>query len=133
MKTNFFAEHPPAHVPDNSRYIEVRDLIDGLTDGRMQENGITAEQYATEVVKEVEKGTVGPVWAGKDAGIFRLVWSLSPQSVFVSLGISPVSDKYLTDSIGHGGTECHSHCQGDGESCAKEASLRANGFLELTI
>ncbi|KAK2672700.1 Short-chain dehydrogenase/reductase SDR [Fusarium oxysporum f. sp. vasinfectum] len=63
-------------------YFEIRDFIHGLVDGRMQENGISAKQYATKVVGEVEKGTVGVVWAGKDASILRLLSWLLPQSVF---------------------------------------------------
>ncbi|KAJ9419929.1 hypothetical protein FOXG_16058 [Fusarium oxysporum f. sp. lycopersici 4287] len=65
-----------------SAYFEIRDFIHGLVDGRMQENGISAKQYATKVVGEVEKGTGGVVWAGKDASILRLLSWLLPQSVF---------------------------------------------------
>ncbi|KAF4340973.1 short-chain dehydrogenase [Fusarium beomiforme] len=82
VKTNFFSEHPAADVPDDSQYFEIRDFIHGLVDGRMQENGISAKQYATKVVGEVEKGTVGVVWAGKDASTLRLLSWLLPQSVF---------------------------------------------------
>ncbi|PNP54780.1 hypothetical protein FNYG_15610 [Fusarium nygamai] len=82
VKTNFFPEHPAADIPDNSQYFEIKDFIHGLVDGRMQENGISAKQYATKVVGEVEKGTVGVVWAGKDASILRLLSWLLPQSVF---------------------------------------------------
>uniref|UniRef100_A0A0D2XTG7 NADPH-dependent 1-acyldihydroxyacetone phosphate reductase n=1 Tax=Fusarium oxysporum (strain Fo5176) TaxID=660025 RepID=A0A0D2XTG7_FUSOF len=63
-------------------YFEIRDFIHGLVDGRMQENGISAKQYATKVVGEVEKGTGGVVWAGKDASILRLLSWLLSQSVF---------------------------------------------------
>ncbi|KAH7205309.1 short-chain dehydrogenase/reductase, partial [Fusarium oxysporum] len=73
VKTNFFSEHPAVNIRDDSQYFVIRDFIHGLVDGRMQENGISATQYATKVVSEVEKGTVGVVWAGKDASILRLL------------------------------------------------------------
>ncbi|OTB07722.1 hypothetical protein M426DRAFT_228230 [Hypoxylon sp. CI-4A] len=68
-------------LPESSKYIEIRDFIHSLSDGRLQDGGISARQYATKVVRDVEKGTVGTVWAGTSAALFRLVWWLSPQWV----------------------------------------------------
>lgn len=50
----------------------------------MQEGAITPKQYATIVIREVEKGTSGVVWAGAHASITRFGWWLSPQFVKVS-------------------------------------------------
>ena len=84
VKTNAFAEDRRAEIPETSNYFEVRDSINGIADGHLQDNGISARQYATKVVREVEKGTVGTVWVGADAFVVRVAWWLSPQSVRVS-------------------------------------------------
>ncbi|TVY93909.1 Short-chain dehydrogenase [Lachnellula willkommii] len=93
VKTNFFAEYHPAELPDTSQYSNIRDFIRNLTDGRMQGNAISSREYAIRVVREVEKGTVGTVWAGTDAFMARLGWWLSPRSVFdmIVQSIIPVS------------------------------------------
>lgn len=109
-KPTFFSEHHAADVPDYSQYFEIRDFIHGLVDGRMQENGISAKQYATKVVGEVEKGTGGVVWAGKDASILRLLSWLLPQSVFVRLELSLILNRYLIANVGYGSAERHSDC-----------------------
>lgn len=85
VKTNFFSDPPVVEIPETSSYYPIRDFIHGLNDGRLQANAISARQYAAKVVREVEKGSAGPVWAGTDAQMSRFgVW-LSPQWLFVSL------------------------------------------------
>ena len=84
VKTNAQTNHRRFELPETSYYYKIRDLIHRLTDGSMQEGAITPRQYATKVVREVEKGTSGPVWAGTHAFTGRWGWWSSPQSVKVS-------------------------------------------------
>lgn len=111
VKTNFFAEYHPAELPDSSQYSDIRDFIRNLTDGRMQGNAISSREYAIRVVREIEKGTVGTVWAGTDAFMARLAWWLSPRSAFVSFGSimsSPVFARCLIKCAGHDSAEYYS-------------------------
>ena len=84
VKTNAQNNHNRTEVPETSYYHRIRDLIYRLTDGSMQEGAITPRQYATKVVREVEKGTSGPVWAGTHASTGRWGWWLSPQFLKVN-------------------------------------------------
>ncbi|KPM42837.1 hypothetical protein AK830_g3728 [Neonectria ditissima] len=81
VKTNFFADYHHAELPETSKYYGIRDFIQRISDGHLQSNAISASQYATHVVRVVEKGTVGTVWAGTDAGLARLAIWLSPRSI----------------------------------------------------
>lgn len=114
VKSNFFNDYHGAELPETSNYTEIREFIHNLTDGRLQANAISSRQYAIKVVREVEKGTVGTVWAGTDAFFTRLAWWLSPQSVLVSFGSSRVLDRYLIETAGHDSRECCSCFQRDG-------------------
>ena len=84
VKTNFFAEDRRVDIPETSYYSKIRNFIHGLTDGHLQDSGISAGEYATKVVREVEKGAVGVVWVGGNASITQWAWWLSPQFVRVS-------------------------------------------------
>lgn len=87
-KTNYFANLKRPEVPETSPYYEIRDVIYGFTDGHLQAGAISARQYAIKVVREIENGAVGPVWAGTNALINRLTLWLSPLLVLVSFGLS---------------------------------------------
>ncbi|KAI0138187.1 short-chain dehydrogenase/reductase [Hypoxylon sp. NC0597] len=93
VKTQAFDNYQPAEVPESSKYYEIRDFIYSITDGRLQDNAISARQYANKVVREIEKGTVGIVWAGTNAFLLRLATWLSPQPVFdmIVKSVIPVS------------------------------------------
>ncbi|OTA82012.1 hypothetical protein M434DRAFT_85027 [Hypoxylon sp. CO27-5] len=84
VKTRGFDNYQRTEIAESSKYYEIRDFIYGVTDGRLQDNAISARQYANKVVREIEKGTVGIVWAGTNASLLRLATWLLPQSVFVS-------------------------------------------------
>lgn len=84
VKTNAQKNNNRIEIPESSYYYKIRDFIYGRSDGSMQESAITPRQYATKVVREVEKGTSGPVWAGTHAFSGRWGWWLSPQFVKVS-------------------------------------------------
>jgi 1-acylglycerone phosphate reductase len=84
VKTNALKNRHRTEIPETSYYYDIRDLIYRLTDGSMQEGAITPRQYATKVVREVKKGTSGPVWAGTHATTGHWGWWLSPQFVKVS-------------------------------------------------
>lgn len=114
VKTNFFGDYHGAEVPETSNYADIRDFIHNLTDGRLQANAISSRQYAIKVVREVEKGTVGTVWAGTDALSARLASWMLPQSLLVSLESSRVLDTYLIKTAGHDSKECCSCFQRDG-------------------
>ena len=95
VKTNSQQTYQQIEVPETSYYYKIRDLIYRLTDGSMQEGAITPRQYANKVVRAVEKGISGPVWAGTHAFTAHWGWWLSPQFVKVSctlLGLWQVSN-----------------------------------------
>ncbi|KAJ9145412.1 Short-chain dehydrogenase protein [Pleurostoma richardsiae] len=81
VKTNAFAVDRPTNIPEASYYYKLRDFIHGLTDGRLQANGITPRQYAAKVVREIEKGTVGEIWVGAESFMARWAWWASPRFV----------------------------------------------------
>lgn len=91
VNTGSFADHEPFELPEGSRYHEIRNLLRGMADGRMQEGAISPRQYAAHVVREVERGTSGTVWAGTHASLYRWAWWLSPQSIKVHLALLPTS------------------------------------------
>ncbi len=84
VKTDAQKNNNRIEIPETSYYYKIRDFIYGRSDGSMQEGAITPRQYATKVVREVENGTSGPVWAGTHAFSGRWGWWLSPQFVKVS-------------------------------------------------
>lgn len=94
VKTKGFDEYKAPELPVASRYTGIRDFIYSLSDGHLQDNAISARQYALEVVREVKEGSVGTVWVGTDAFFARLGSAILPQSVFVRLSILSLS-KYL--------------------------------------
>lgn len=98
VKTNYFAKDLQVEIPKTSPYYKIRDFINSLTDGRLQANGITTRQFATKVVGEVEKGTVGEVWVGGDAFLARWAWWLSPRFVRVSLHSCRIGGWHLIQS-----------------------------------
>jgi 1-acylglycerone phosphate reductase len=84
VKTRAFDEYRALELPETSQYHATRGLIQNIAEGHMQDGAISAKQFATKVVREVEKGTVGTVWAGTHAFLVRLTLWLSPQSALVS-------------------------------------------------
>jgi len=50
----------------------------------MQAKAVSSHEYANKVVREVEKGTTGIVWAGTDAASSRLASWMMPQLLVVS-------------------------------------------------
>jgi NAD(P)-dependent dehydrogenase (short-subunit alcohol dehydrogenase family) len=71
-------------IPETSYYYVIRDYLERLADGRLQEGAPDTRTYALKVIAEIEKGRTGEVWVGKDAGMNRWALKLFPQSVFVS-------------------------------------------------
>lgn len=84
VKTNAFKEDRTTPLPESSLYFAIRHVVHGLADGHLQDSGITTREYATTVIREIEKGTVGLVWAGGQAFSGRWGWFFSPQFVKVS-------------------------------------------------
>ncbi|KAI1387868.1 NAD(P)-binding protein [Hypoxylon trugodes] len=82
VRTHNHLKTPRLQVPETSHYYAIRDFIHSILDGRLQNNAITARQYATKVVREIEKGSTGMVWVGTSASLFHWVWWLSPKSIF---------------------------------------------------
>ena len=71
-------------IPETSPYFPIRSLVHNVLDGHLKAGGITTRGYAKQVVREVEKGSSGMVWAGGNAGLVGWAWYLSPQ--FVKVG-----------------------------------------------
>jgi 1-acylglycerone phosphate reductase len=88
VKTNSFVDKPRYEISENSNYSEIREFIYGLTDGRLQADGITTKEFATQVIRAVEGGATGTVWAGGNASMARFAWWLLPRFLRVSF-VSP--------------------------------------------
>ena len=84
VKTPAFDNVEMPKVPDASYYSVIRDYIYRLADGRLQDGAPDPLTYGLKVVIEVDKGTVGEVWVGKDASMSHWAWKLLPKSMFVS-------------------------------------------------
>lgn len=89
VKSRGFDNIDKPKIPETSHYYVIRDYLDRLTDGRLQNGAPDARAYAIQVVGEIEKGTSGEVWVGKDAAMGRWARSWLPQFVFVSSGRQP--------------------------------------------
>ncbi|KAI1074919.1 NAD(P)-binding protein [Whalleya microplaca] len=84
VKTPAFDTIERPKIPETSYYYVIRDYLDRMADGRLQEGAPDTRTYAVKVVGEVQNGTVGEVWVGKDAGMNRWALRLLPPLVFVS-------------------------------------------------
>jgi 1-acylglycerone phosphate reductase len=84
VKTPAFDNIEKPNIPETSYYYVIREYLERLSDGRLQEGAPDTRTYALKVVGEIEKGTKGEVWVGKDAGMNRWALKLLPQSLFVS-------------------------------------------------
>ena len=111
VKTDAFSRDLRTEIAKNSNYFEIKDFIHGLTDGQLQASGISTRQFATRIVREVEKGTAGPVWAGAYASILRLGWWMSPQFIRVSVVLSRSKGNQLIESTGYAYRKYYSCCQ----------------------
>ena len=83
-KTSAFDNVDMPKVPETSYYYVIRDYVYRLADGRLQDAAPDPLTYGLKVVSEVDKGIVGGIWVGKDAGMNHWAWKLLPKSVFVS-------------------------------------------------
>jgi 1-acylglycerone phosphate reductase len=84
VKTTFFSNFKPMTLPETSYYSVIRDFIQGLGDGRLQDDAMGSEEYAIKVVRAVEKGETGKFWPGRTAVMVRYVSWLLPQVLIVS-------------------------------------------------
>ncbi|KIW32234.1 uncharacterized protein PV07_03794 [Cladophialophora immunda] len=85
VKSNVFANMAPPQIPENSYYYGIRDYIEGLCDGSMQESGITAKQFGLQVVRQVGKGKTGKYWVGGGASSARWAAWLLPAFIMDAL------------------------------------------------
>ncbi|KAH7350550.1 short-chain dehydrogenase/reductase [Rhexocercosporidium sp. MPI-PUGE-AT-0058] len=83
MGVNSTSDSKPDHVeiPETSYYFPIRSLIYGVFDGHLKTDGITTKEFATQVVRAVEKKSSGMVWVGGNASLVSWAWFLSPQFV----------------------------------------------------
>ncbi|KAH9217774.1 short-chain dehydrogenase/reductase [Leptodontidium sp. 2 PMI_412] len=81
VKSNSDSKPDHIDVPEASYYFPIRSLVHGVLDGHLKAGGITTREYATQVVRAVEKGSTGMVWAGGNASLVSWAWFLSPQFV----------------------------------------------------
>ncbi|KAF3056653.1 NADPH-dependent 1-acyldihydroxyacetone phosphate reductase [Daldinia childiae] len=95
VKTEFFSRYQREELPVSSKYYDIRDFIYSIGDGRLQSGAISSRQYATKVVREIEHGSAGVVWAGTHALLFRLLCWLLPNSLFdmVVESVVPISSE----------------------------------------
>jgi 1-acylglycerone phosphate reductase len=85
VKTPAFERIEKPHIHDSSYYYVIREYLERLADGRLQEGAPDPRTYALKVLAEVERGATGEIWVGKDAGMNRFVVKWFPQIVFVSI------------------------------------------------
>lgn len=84
VKTKAFDGVEAPRLPADSYNRSISDYLGKLTDGRLQSEAMDAHRYARDVVRHVERGAVGEVWVGQNAGVTRLAYLLLPWSVIVS-------------------------------------------------
>lgn len=123
VKTNSFADKPLHEIPETSDYYEIRDFIHGLSDGRLQASGVTTRKFATQVVREVDKGAVGTVWAGGNSSMVSFTWWILPQFLRVSLLFSRIQYGRLIELEGYNGTKYHPYSCRDGQGFSEEEGL----------
>lgn len=88
VKTKIFdKDRVQYEIPESSNYFGIRDFLHTLTDGHLQDDGLTTRQYAIKVVREVEKGTTGELWVEGGAFMAQWGWWLSPQFVRVRIAL----------------------------------------------
>lgn len=83
-KSTMFDNFKPSPIPETSYYFGIKDFLRELGDGRMQEGGMNANEWAGKVVNAVQRGAKGKYWPGATAGQVRLMAWLFPQSFIVS-------------------------------------------------
>jgi 1-acylglycerone phosphate reductase len=114
VKTPAFDNVEMPKIPETSYYYVIRDYIYRLADGRLQDGAPDPLTYGLKVVNEVDKGTVGEIWVGKDAAMNHWAWKLLPKSVFVSFRrVSlPSIICLISRTIGlHDGRLSQGHCR----------------------
>lgn len=84
VKTPAFENIEKPNIPETSYYYVICEYLERLADGRLQEGAPDTQTYALKVIGEIEKGSTGELWVGKDAGMNRWALRLLPKSVFVS-------------------------------------------------
>lgn len=124
VKTNAFASDQEDILPENSRYSEIRDFIHSISDGRLQDKAISSREYATKVVRGIDQGKVGIIWAGTNAVFIRWATWLAPQSILVSYGLSLLLEIYLIQSTGPDSRKYYSYLCRDDKSSGDEIILR---------
>ncbi|KAK8057614.1 short-chain dehydrogenase/reductase [Apiospora saccharicola] len=85
VKTKAFDGVEAPRLPAVSYYRSIGGYLGKLTDGRLQSEAMDARRYARDVVRHVERGAVGEVWVGKNAGVARLAWLVLPWSAISSM------------------------------------------------
>jgi hypothetical protein len=94
VKTVAFDRLEKPNVPETSYYYVIRDYIGRLADGRLQDGSPDTRTYALRVLAEIEKGTTGELWVGKDAAINRWSLRLLPRSIFVRLTMAKFATRF---------------------------------------
>lgn len=84
VKTQWFSNLNPMPLPENSYYSGIQDFLQDKADGKVLTGGISPEECAIGIVREVERGTTGKYWVGGGVMLIRFVnWAL-PQWITVS-------------------------------------------------
>ncbi|KIW85483.1 hypothetical protein Z517_00874 [Fonsecaea pedrosoi CBS 271.37] len=78
VKSNGFVNMTPPKIPETSYYRGLQGYIEELCDGRLQKDGITAEEFGNKVVAQVNKGRTGKYWVGGGAASARFAAWLLP-------------------------------------------------------
>lgn len=85
IDTKFFDNAPEFHLPPNSLYKPVESNIADAGPGKNKVKKMDVDVFAERVVKDILRGTSGPIWRGSMSSVCKFVASYVPTFLLVSL------------------------------------------------
>lgn len=82
VATRFLSNLDPVDLPKDSYYLNVKDVIMHRSEDVPM--AVSAEAFAQEVLRPVQKGASGKAWVGGAAWMARVLMLFMPECVFVS-------------------------------------------------
>ncbi|KAM0335287.1 hypothetical protein ACHAQA_000332 [Verticillium albo-atrum] len=80
VKSRFHVNDPFA-LPAGSLYAPIEEIIAGWANGVSTPKGISTEEFASMVARDVVESSTGVIWKGPNAGTMRTLAKWAPQSV----------------------------------------------------
>lgn len=86
IATNFDANATNFHLPRDSYYYPIEDIMSKWASGELKGKGCSAQEFAQSVVGDVEgKTNTGYAWRGTNAALVRTLKTYAPNFVVVSV------------------------------------------------